>query len=117
MADVTVKPDAAALVCVGVAAFIVAGVLLRLESDQRGNALLMWLTGALFMLDKAYAWPASPLIMIGEWFGWLYAITQWVVLLRYPVGPTVGHSPAHRVGDRVRTCDLSVCRRADIPSG
>ena len=79
-------PGAAVVVCLGVAAFAAAGMLLWWEADQVGNAVLIWVTGLLFAADKALAWPGSPLIMLGQWFGWLYFVTLAVVLLRYPSG-------------------------------
>jgi signal transduction histidine kinase len=77
-------PGPAAVVCLGVGAFAVAGLMLWWEGGQRGNAVLIWATGVLFVTDKAFAWPDSPLILAGAWFGWLYLLTLAVVLLRYP---------------------------------
>ncbi len=84
-------------------AFVVTGLLLLEDRDQRGTAWLLILAGISLPLGWSDQWEAGPLPLYSVVFGYLSDIFGAVALLRYPETRLL---PAHR-----RFCTvLAQCR-------
>ncbi|WP_147455860.1 sensor histidine kinase [Nocardioides mangrovicus] len=71
-----------------IASLAVAGALLVEDDTQRGNALLLWVVGALLAVEHLHLVPHSPFPMLGWVAGPAAAVVVAVVLVRFP-GPTL----------------------------